>query len=56
MIRKFNLKMGPNKLVYSVNIEGKIKSVEGSIYLYDSSDKVVISDIDGTITKSDVLG
>jgi len=27
-----------------------------SVYLWDHSDKVVISDIDGTITRSDVLG
>ena len=29
---------------------------EARIFLWDSCDKLVISDIDGTITKSDVLG
>ena len=35
-------------------VEGKICS--GHIYLWNHDDKVVISDIDGTITKSDTLG
>ena len=30
--------------------------VEASIFLWKSDAKVVVSDVDGTITKSDVLG
>ena len=30
--------------------------MEASIFLYNYTDKLIISDIDGTITKSDILG
>jgi len=30
--------------------------LQGQIFLWDWKDKIVISDVDGTITKSDVLG
>ena len=29
---------------------------EAAIYLWKSTDKIVVSDIDGTVTKSDVVG
>jgi phosphatidate phosphatase LPIN len=35
---------------------GEDKAVTGSIYLWDSNEKIVISDVDGTVTKSDTLG
>ena len=56
-LRALNLKEGKNEVIYTVNshLQGE-QSVAGSIYLWKSSDKVIISDIDGTITKSDVIG
>jgi len=46
------LKRGANAISFSV--EGNV--VTSSLFLWDKNEKVVISDIDGTITKSDVLG
>ncbi|GCB74747.1 hypothetical protein scyTo_0003838 [Scyliorhinus torazame] len=52
-----NLKDGPNNAVFSVTTQyqGTCRC-EGTIYLWNWDDKVIISDIDGTITKSDALG
>lgn len=52
-----NLKEGKNEVIYTVNshLQGE-QSVFGNIYLWKSQDKIIISDIDGTITKSDVIG
>jgi phosphatidate phosphatase LPIN len=33
-----------------------VKKLEANIFLWNKNSKIVISDIDGTITKSDVLG
>jgi phosphatidate phosphatase LPIN len=30
--------------------------IEAEIYLYADNDKLVVSDVDGTVTKSDILG
>ena len=51
------LKPGKNELVFSVEsmLWGR-QTVKCDCYLWSSNAKVVISDIDGTITKSDVLG
>jgi len=51
------LKPGQNKIAFSV--QSKLQGTQiltSSIYLYDFRKKFVISDIDGTITKSDMLG
>lgn len=32
------------------------QEIDGKIYFWDYTTKIVISDVDGTITKSDVLG
>ncbi|KAA0710804.1 Phosphatidate phosphatase LPIN1 [Triplophysa tibetana] len=52
-----NLKDGPNDVVFSVTTQyqGTCRC-EGTIYLWNWDDKIVISDIDGTITRSDTLG
>jgi len=52
-----NLKHGVNKITFTVTtrMQGTAECA-AHIYLWDYSDKIVISDIDGTITKSDVLG
>jgi phosphatidate phosphatase LPIN len=46
-----------NRITFSVTsyMQGTAR-VEGKIFLWDYTAKIVISDVDGTITKSDVLG
>uniref|UniRef100_A0A8D3BRY2 phosphatidate phosphatase n=1 Tax=Scophthalmus maximus TaxID=52904 RepID=A0A8D3BRY2_SCOMX len=52
-----NLREGANKVVFSVTTQyqGTCRC-EAAIYLWNWNDRVIISDIDGTITKSDALG
>ncbi|XP_036761744.2 phosphatidate phosphatase LPIN2 isoform X2 [Manis pentadactyla] len=56
-IAKLKLQEGPNDVVFSITTQyqGTCRCA-GTIYLWNWNDKVVISDIDGTITKSDALG
>lgn len=56
-IENLNLREGANKVVFSVTTQyqGTCRC-EAAIYLWNWDDRVVISDIDGTITKSDALG
>ncbi|KAK4432399.1 Phosphatidate phosphatase PAH1 [Sesamum alatum] len=56
-IASLNLKEGQNmvKFVFSTRVLGSQK-VEAHIYLWKWNTRIVISDVDGTITKSDVLG
>ncbi|XP_010956380.3 phosphatidate phosphatase LPIN2 isoform X1 [Camelus bactrianus] len=56
-IAKLKLQDGPNDVVFSITTQyqGTCRCA-GTIYLWDWNDKIVISDIDGTITKSDALG
>ncbi|KAB1262262.1 Phosphatidate phosphatase LPIN3 [Camelus dromedarius] len=56
-IRRLNLQEGANSVVFSVTTQyqGTCRC-RATIYLWKWDDKVVISDIDGTITKSDALG
>ncbi|KAB0355846.1 hypothetical protein FD754_000002 [Muntiacus muntjak] len=56
-IAKLNLQDGPNDVVFSITTQyqGTCRCA-GTIYLWNWNDKVTISDIDGTITKSDALG
>ncbi|KAF5909332.1 phosphatidate phosphatase LPIN2-like isoform X2, partial [Clarias magur] len=56
-IERLNLREGPNQIVFSVTTQyqGTCRC-EAAIYLWNWDDKVIISDIDGTITKSDALG
>ncbi|XP_008058771.1 phosphatidate phosphatase LPIN3 [Carlito syrichta] len=56
-IRHLNLQEGANDVVFSVTTQyqGTCRC-KATIYLWKWDDKVVISDIDGTITKSDALG
>lgn len=57
MLRSLNLSYGFNEITYSVTtrLQGTVTS-SACIYLVKHDDKFIISDIDGTITKSDVLG
>ncbi|KAM6928219.1 phosphatidate phosphatase LPIN2 [Xenentodon cancila] len=56
-IENLNLREGANKAVFSVTTQyqGTCRC-EATIYLWKWDDRVIISDIDGTITKSDALG
>uniref|UniRef100_A0A096LT10 phosphatidate phosphatase n=1 Tax=Poecilia formosa TaxID=48698 RepID=A0A096LT10_POEFO len=56
-IDSLNLREGANKVVFSVTsqYQGTCRC-EAAIYLWNWNDRVIISDIDGTITKSDALG
>ncbi|XP_012943748.1 phosphatidate phosphatase LPIN3-like isoform X2 [Aplysia californica] len=56
-VGKMNLKSGRNEVIFSVTTQyqGTTRCVS-HVYLWHYSDKIVISDIDGTITKSDALG
>lgn len=56
-IAMMKLKPGANKVAFHVNTEFRGKqTVISTIYLWSSTAKVVISDIDGTITRSDMMG
>ncbi|KAJ7999646.1 hypothetical protein DPEC_G00196570 [Dallia pectoralis] len=56
-IDRLNLREGANTVMFSVTTQyqGTCRC-EAAIYLWNWDDRVVISDIDGTITKSDALG
>ena len=56
-IKKLELKEGLNEILYVVeSTTGGIQTLKSHIYLWKSTEKLIISDIDGTITKSDILG
>ncbi|KAJ3703268.1 hypothetical protein LUZ61_006973 [Rhynchospora tenuis] len=56
-IASLNLKEGQNMVAFSFStrVLGK-QQVDAHIYLWKWNARIVISDVDGTITKSDVLG
>ncbi|KIK96054.1 hypothetical protein PAXRUDRAFT_826363 [Paxillus rubicundulus Ve08.2h10] len=54
-LKSLNLKPGANTITFSLSMTGA-PACTARIFVWDSSDLVVVSDIDGTITKSDGLG
>ena len=52
-IKKLELKEGPNEISSTT---GGIQTLKSHIYLWKSNQKIIIGYIDGTITKSDILG
>ena len=56
-LESLNLQPGENLITFSVKsrLQGEQK-VSGKIFLWDYRTKIVISDVDGTITRSDVMG
>ncbi|XP_034026849.1 phosphatidate phosphatase LPIN2-like isoform X2 [Thalassophryne amazonica] len=56
-IANLKLREGPNEVTFSITTQyqGTCRC-QGTIYLWNWDDKVIFSDIDGTITKSDVFG
>lgn len=56
-IASLNLKEGQNDVIFSFSTRVLgLQQVEAHIYLWKWNARIVISDVDGTITKSDVLG
>eukprot|EP00744_Colponema_vietnamica_P001504 GILI01002485.1.p1 GENE.GILI01002485.1~~GILI01002485.1.p1 ORF type:complete len:750 (-),score=177.32 GILI01002485.1:588-2693(-) len=56
-LKRLNLKEGANLIRYRTtsSLRGSTY-IEGRIFLWGPNTKIVVSDVDGTITKSDVLG
>jgi len=54
-LKSLNLRSGPNTITFSLSATGAI-ACTARLFLWDHTDLVVVSDIDGTITKSDALG
>ena len=52
LLQKLPLRLGKN----SIKFEMENTSLQAEIYLYSCNDKLLISDFDGTATKSDVRG
>ena len=52
-LQRMNLQIGRNEITFECANGTKLKC---DLYLWSSDSKIVISDIDGTITRSDVLG
>lgn len=57
ILKKLNLKPLKNVIEFKVigNLS-EVKSIKNEIYLYNKNAKFIVSDVDGTVTKSDVLG
>jgi phosphatidate phosphatase LPIN len=54
-LKELRLKKGANTITFSLSASGVV-ACTARIFLWDSSNQIVVSDIDGTITKSDALG
>ncbi|XP_071968200.1 phosphatidate phosphatase LPIN3 isoform X2 [Engystomops pustulosus] len=56
-IESLNLKSGANEVVFSIctKFQGTCRT-RAQIFLWESTDQIIISDIDGTVTRSDALG
>ncbi|KAH3765456.1 phosphatidate phosphatase [Pelomyxa schiedti] len=55
-LSQMNLKPGMNPVTFSITAGTQTRTVSASIFLVSHNSKFVISDIDGTITKSDMMG
>lgn len=55
-LRLLGLIPGPNSIEFSVHSKRRKRVVSAWIYLWDSTTRIVVSDIDGTITRSNLLG
>ncbi|KAI0650498.1 Lipin/Ned1/Smp2-domain-containing protein [Trametes meyenii] len=54
-LKSLNLKSGANSVTFSLSATG-VAACTARLFVWDYADSVVVSDIDGTITKSDALG
>ena len=55
-LEELNLKPGLNEGRYEVSFLFSSEVIHFSVFLYDEDQKLVVTDIDGTITKSDIRG
>ena len=56
-LKRLLLKEGKNEMIFVYKTDSiNKKSVKCRAFLWENTEKIVISDIDGTITRSDVLG
>ena len=56
-LKQLNLKPERNEICFVCKTSTSgIQTLKASIYLWPSNSKIIISDVDGTITRSDVLG
>ncbi len=57
ILKKLNLNEGRNSISFTVSssFQGE-HTISSEIYLWNSESKIIISDVDGTITRSDILG
>lgn len=56
-LQELELKQGKNEICFICkSTSSGIQTLKSNIYLWPSTSKIVISDVDGTITRSDVLG
>ncbi|KAG9086812.1 hypothetical protein FS749_003367 [Ceratobasidium sp. UAMH 11750] len=53
-LKSLDLKKGANSITFSLS--SGVVACTARIFLWDAHDQIVVSDIDGTITKSDALG
>jgi phosphatidate phosphatase LPIN len=56
-LASLDLKNGANTIQFDVrsSLQGN-QNVKANIYLWDYNAKIIISDVDGTVTKSDIMG
>lgn len=54
-LKQLDLKLGSNSITFSLSASGAA-ACTARIFVWEHNDHIVISDIDGTITKSDALG
>lgn len=54
ILKLFHLNKGCNQVICKNKASGSV--AEFSVFLYDKTDKIVIMDVDGTVTRSDVRG
>ncbi|KAA1473419.1 LNS2-domain-containing protein [Dentipellis sp. KUC8613] len=54
-LKSLDLQPGANTITFSLSTTGVV-ACTARIFVWESTDSIVISDIDGTITKSDALG
>ena len=56
-IRKMDLKQGKNEICFAIETTlGGIQILKSNIYFWPHNIKMILWDIDGTVTKSDILG
>jgi phosphatidate phosphatase LPIN len=53
-LKMLNLREGKNQVIFKIS--GLNKQLDGNIYLWKMDSKIIVSDVDGTITRSDVWG